>query len=93
MMFILLLTGCSQEPIGEFVGMKVKEKRTEEHCSRGCWNEYFVTFEKNETKVELQANDESQFNVLEKGNIVDITYNEDYVIKDIEFPALEDDKK
>lgn len=94
MMFILLLTGCSieQEPIGEFVKVKVKDKRTEEHCGRGCWNDYFITFEKDGTIVELQADEEDVYNLFTKNSIVNVSYYDDYYIAEVEFPALEGDK-
>jgi len=87
-----LLVGCSSEPKGTFEGVKVLDKRMEEQCSRGCWNDYYIKFEKNGDVVELETDLENVFNLFEKGNTVNVTYDEDYFIIDVGFPNMDEKK-
>lgn len=93
LMVLLLLTACGQEPIGEFTEVKVKDKRTEEHCGRGCWNDYFISFEKDGTVVELQTDHEDVYNLFSKNSIVNVSYYDNYYIAEVEFPAFEGEEK
>lgn len=89
---LTLLVGCSSEPakeLGTFVEVKVKDNKVIEHCYRGCYYDYEVTLEKNGTVVTLGVEEEEMFNLLKKGNVVTITYNEDYFITSVIFPTME----
>lgn len=91
-MSMALLAGCSNdEPKGEFKNVKVLEKRTEEQCGRGCWNDYYIKFEKGGTIVELETDYENVYNLFTEGNVVTVTYNSDYLILDVKFPTMEGD--
>jgi hypothetical protein len=90
-MVMMLLAGCGEPPkeLGKFVNVKVVNTEKIEHCSRGCWNEYKVTLNKDGTTVKLGVDDENMYNLLQKGNVVNITYNEDYKITKLTFPTME----
>ena len=97
MLSLSLLAGCKTEPpkvIGQFENVTVKDKRKEEKCSRGCWDEYYVKLEKDGTEVELAMGDrKNMYHLFTKGNVVTVSYDEDYRVVEIKFPTLEGNKK
>lgn len=89
---VLLLAGCNSEPpkeLGKFVEVTVSDTKTVEECFKGCSYDYEVTLEKNETTVVLNVEREEMFNLLKKGNVVNITYNDHYYITEVTFPMME----
>lgn len=49
-----------------------------------------MILKKNNQDIQLKANSESEYNVLQKGVTVTVTYNKDYYIQSIKFPKLQD---
>lgn len=92
---MLLLAACSSEPPkveGTFENVKVVKTEEQEHCIKGCWSEYYITFEKNGTKVKLYSDNENTLNVLQKGSVVNVSYSSDFEIIKVTFPTMQDTK-
>lgn len=82
------LVGCSSNssPTGTISNAVVKDK----HAEGGRFRTYYVQLEKNNQDIELKANSENDFNALQTGTVVTVTYNKDYYITGIKFPKLQD---
>lgn len=95
---VLGLIGCGmtsitvQEPKepNRLVGVTVDSKRVDNlPCvSASCSDDYFVTFEKNGQKIELEVYTEKMYDILPIGTVVDVIYSDDFYVEDIKLPAF-----
>lgn len=93
LVLILTLAGCSEaEPVGEYKDVKVVKTNVEEHCMKGCWDEYTVTLQKGDIKIDMYVATEGDFKLLKKGNVVTVEYNEEQEIIGVKLPTLEGDE-
>lgn len=90
----VLLTTESKpiEPYGVLQGVTIKEKDTKSLCSSSRCNMYYVTFEKDEQKVKLKAIDVNMYDAVQEGTVVDVEYDDDYFIRELNFTDLEKEK-
>lgn len=90
----LFVVGCEAvEPYGEIENAIVVDKKTEEQCARGCWNNYFITLEKNGNKIELEVDTENEYNAFILDNTVNVSYDRSFFVIDVEFPLIQDIKE
>jgi len=86
-----LLTACSGEPpkvSGTFKNVVVEDKKKIEHCMKGCWDEYSIVFKKDDQKVKLSSDDEGLYEALQKGTVVNVSYDSDFEIIHVTFPQM-----
>lgn len=87
---LLFLAGCGEVPeLGKFVEVTVTDVEAIEQCDFSCWTDYEVTLEKDDTSVTLEVSEEEMANLLKKGNVVTVTYNQEYKITSVSFPLME----
>ena len=97
------LTGCgsnasqqekeeSKMIVGTFENVEVVGKRYEP-CGAKCGDKWYVTIEKNDEQIVLQMFGEDAYNVLKKGNHVNLKYTKNYFIKEIQFVNFEEPKQ
>jgi hypothetical protein len=78
---LLCLSACS-ESVNSIKEAKVVEKIGSSSCMRSC--NYSIVLEKNGERIELKV-DGYDFDAIQKGNTVSVTYTGAYNIKDIKF--------
>ncbi len=72
-----------------FKNVKVIDKRVENKCDNLICKKHYVTFEKNDNKVELKVSS-SEYTALSTGSIVDVTYSSNnYKVLDIKFVNMD----
>lgn len=97
----LLLTGCSQAErdeqkkiehtvAGTFANVTVIDKHADKQSRHA--DVYQITVERDNQKVTLTTKGEASFDAIQKGNVLTIDYNKDFVIQNIIFEKLEEEK-
>lgn len=86
---LIVLTGCGGS-YPSFEGMTVKKKEQIDGNVIAS-TKYIVTLEKNGQEIDLRPMSIADYNVLKVGQIINVKYDSEYFIRDIEFPELEGD--
>ena len=91
---VMLLVACEDESNWTKVeDVKVVKIDSEEHCAKGCWTESILVLEKDGTKFKLQESSGIKVELLSKGQVIDVYYNDDYYLKKYELSLKKDEQK
>lgn len=100
LLLLTLLTACQSKEerevgrkeqntvVGTLKGVTVIDKKKEDK-GKAYPTHYYILVEKNGQKVQLQTFGEESFNAIQKGNVLDVSYNKDFYILKIKFAKLE----
>lgn len=72
---------------GTFKQVKVVNKKANIYAKSR--NEYIITVQKGDQKVKLTTKGEDAYNAIQKGNVLTVGYNKDFVIQKITFDEME----
>ena len=103
LLLLTLLTACQSKEerevdrkeqntvVGTFKGVTVVDKKKEDK-GKAYPTHYYILVEKNGQKVQLQTFGEESFNAIQKGNVLDVSYNKDFYILKIKFTKFEEEQ-
>ena len=103
LLLLTLLTACQSKEerevgrkeqntvVGTLKGVTVVDKKKEDK-GKAYPTHYYILVEKNGQKVQIQTFGEESFNAIQKGNVLDVSYNKDFYILKIKFTEFEEEQ-